>query len=69
MTRLSWNCRGLAHGPTIRALRVLVHKEDLVLIFVVETKISGKASTARGLSSFVDSQGAVDLGFSRNLFT
>lgn len=57
MTIFLWNCRGLARGPAVRALRALIRKEDPALLFLMETKISSEAlnRTARNLGfiSFV----------------
>ncbi|XP_059454884.1 uncharacterized protein LOC132185076 [Corylus avellana] len=39
MKVLAWNCRGLARGPTIRALRALIRTHHPDLIFLFETKI------------------------------
>jgi hypothetical protein len=39
MKVLAWNCRGLAHAPTIRALRALNKLHMAVIIFLSKTKI------------------------------
>lgn len=38
MSLLVWNCRGLGNRHTIRALEKVVTSEDLILIFLTETK-------------------------------
>lgn len=43
MSLLSWNCRGLARGPKIRALRALVKQHDPGVTFLMETKIPDAA--------------------------
>jgi exonuclease III len=40
MKILAWNCRGLARGPTIRALRALIRAHRPDLLFLSETKVS-----------------------------
>jgi hypothetical protein len=40
MKILAWNCRGLARGPTIRALRALIRSHRSDLLFLSETKVS-----------------------------
>jgi hypothetical protein len=40
MKILAWNCRGLARGPTIRALRALIRNYRPDLLFLSETKVS-----------------------------
>jgi hypothetical protein len=40
MNILAWNCRGLARGPTIRALRALIRNYHPDLLFLSETKVS-----------------------------
>lgn len=39
MKVLAWNCRGLALGPTIRALRALIRAHHPNLLFLSETKV------------------------------
>jgi hypothetical protein len=39
MKILAWNCRGLARGPTIRALRALIRTHRPDLLFLSETKV------------------------------
>ena len=38
MRILSWNCRGAGRAPTVRALKALVHRESLDIIFISESK-------------------------------
>jgi hypothetical protein len=40
MKILAWNCRGLAQGPTIRALRALIRIHRPEMVFLSETKVS-----------------------------
>jgi hypothetical protein len=40
MKILAWNCRGLARGPTIRALRALIRNHRPNILFLSETKVS-----------------------------
>jgi exonuclease III len=39
MKVLAWNCRGLARGPTIRALKALIKAHHPDLLFLSETKV------------------------------
>jgi exonuclease III len=39
MKFLAWNCRGLARGPTTRALRALIRTHRPDLLFLSETKV------------------------------
>lgn len=54
MSLLSWNCRGLARGQAIRALRALFKQHDPGVAFLMETKISDEAlsHTVRNLGFF-----------------
>lgn len=38
MRILSWNCQGVGRAPTVRALKALVHRESLDIIFISESK-------------------------------
>lgn len=38
MSLLSWNCRELGNIRTIKALEKLVNKEELIIVFLMETK-------------------------------
>ena len=42
MSCLSLNCRGLGNQETVRELRNVVRQEGPILLFVMETKMSGK---------------------------
>nr|XP_023885100.1 uncharacterized protein LOC111997259 [Quercus suber] len=40
MSLISWNCRGLGNPRTVRALQKVVQQEELILVFLMETKIN-----------------------------
>ena len=39
MSIISWNCRGLGNLRTVRALQKVINKEDLTIVFLMETKL------------------------------
>ena len=39
MSLLSWNCRGLGNLRIVNALAKVVHKEEPIIVFLMETKL------------------------------